>query len=520
MTTYASRKAFTLMGKSLTFAEVDKMSTAFGTYLQSRGLEPGDRFAIMSPNLLQYPIALFGAFKAGLVVVNTNPLYTPREMQHQFNDSGAKGILIAETCAHYLEKILPNTGIKVVISTSIGELLGFKGKLVNFAVRNVKKLVPKYNLPNAVVFKDALEAGRKFQLIRHHGKPEDTIVLQYTGGTTGVSKGAMLTNANLQANALQVKAWMGPTLGSEEGLTVMCPLPLYHIFAFTCNCVTMALYGAEQVLIVNPRDLSTVVKAFNDQPITAMTGINTLFNALANSEEFAKADTSHLKLAFAGGMALQNSVADRFQQVTGCTVIEGYGMTESSPVATTNPLDGTHQQGTIGLPIPNTQLRVVDDAGDPVPPDTVGELQIKGPQVMAGYYNRPDETSKTLKPDGWLATGDMASMNAEGFFKIVDRKKDMILVSGFNVYPNEVEEVISSHPKVLEVAVVGIPSESSGEAVKAFVVRKDKSLTEAELKEFCQQNLTGYKRPKSYEWRDELPKSNVGKILRKDLRVH
>ncbi len=517
MKQYADRKAFTLMGKSLTYREIDQMSTQFGAYLQSRGLEPGDRMAIMSPNLLQYPIALFGAFKAGVIVVNTNPLYTPREMQHQFNDSGVKGILISETCAHNLEKILPDTSIKVVITTSVGELLGFKGKLVNFAVRNVKKLVPKYNLPNAVVFKDAVEGGRKFTLKRHEGKAEDTIVLQYTGGTTGVSKGAMLTNANLQANALQVKAWMGPTLGGEPNLTVLCPLPLYHIFAFTCNCVTMMLYGAEQVLIVNPRDLSTVVDAFNKQPITAMTGINTLFNALANSEEFAKADTSHMKLAFAGGMALQNVVADKFKQVTGCTVIEGYGMTESSPVATTNPLDGTHQQGTIGLPISNTLMRVVDEAGAPVDTDVVGELQIKGPQVMAGYYNRPDETAKTLS-DGWLSTGDMATMSDKGFFKIVDRKKDMILVSGFNVYPNEVEDVIASHPKVTEVAVIGIDDEHSGEVVKAFVVRRDKSLTEAELTAYCKENLTGYKRPKIYEWREELPKSNVGKILRKDLR--
>ncbi len=516
---FSGRKAFTLMGKSLTYKEIDDQSTAFGAYLQSRGLEPGDRLAIMSPNLLQYPIALFGAFKAGIIVVNTNPLYTPREMQHQFNDSGAKAILISETCAHNLEKILPDTSIKVVITTSVGELLGFKGKLVNFAVRNVKKLVPKYNLPNAVVFKEAVEGGRKFQLKRHAGKPEDTIVLQYTGGTTGVSKGAMLTNANLQANALQVKAWMGPTLGGETNLTVLCPLPLYHIFAFTCNCVTMALFGAEQVLIVNPRDLSTVVDAFNKQPITAMTGINTLFNALANSEEFAKADTSHMKLAFAGGMALQNSVADRFKKVTGCTVIEGYGMTESSPVATTNPLDGSHQQGTIGLPISDTIMRVVDESGAPVDHGVVGELQIKGPQVMAGYYNRPDETAKTLTADGWLSTGDMATMSDKGFFSIVDRKKDMVLVSGFNVYPNEVEDVIASHPKVLECAVIGVPDESSGEVVKAFVVRKDKSLTEDELVAHCKESLTGYKRPKAYEWRDELPKSNVGKILRKDLRA-
>ena len=518
MRDYADRKAFTLMGKSLTYAEVDRMSTAFGAYLQHRGLEPGDRFAIMSPNLLQYPIALFGALKAGLIVVNTNPLYTPREMQHQFVDSGAKGILISETCAANLEKILPNTQLKVVVTTSIGELLGLKGKLVNFAVRNVKKLVPRYSLPNAEVFKSAVEQGGRVQLQRHRGAADDTIVLQYTGGTTGVSKGAMLTNGNLLANALQVRAWMAPTLGREPGLTVLCPLPLYHIFAFTCNCVTMMVFGAEQVLIVNPRDLSTVVDAFNNQPITAMTGINTLFNALANDPGFARADLKHLKLAFAGGMALQNAVADRFREVSGCTVIEGYGMTESSPVATINPLDGRHVQGTIGLPVPNTNLRIVGDDGQPVGTGEVGELHIQGPQVMAGYYNRPDETAKALLPGGWLATGDMASMDERGFFKLVDRKKDMVLVSGFNVYPNEVEDVVASHPKVLEVAVVGVPDESSGEAVKAFVVRKDTSLTKDELIAYCRESLTGYKRPKHIEWRDELPKTNVGKILRRALR--
>ena len=328
----------------------------------------------------------------------------------------------------------------------------------------------------------------------------------------------MLTNRNLVANALQVQAWMEPTLGKEQNLTVLCPLPLYHIFAFTCNCVTMMLFGAEQVLIVNPRDLSTVVEAFNKQPITAMTGINTLFNALANSPEFAQADFSHLKLSFAGGMALQNAVADKFKSVTGCTVIEGYGMTESSPVATINPLDGSHKQGTIGMPIPNTQLRIVTEDGGLAGIGEIGELHIKGPQVMAGYYNRPEETAKVLTTDGWLATGDMAQMDEQGYFKLVDRKKDMILVSGFNVYPNEVEDVIASHPKVLEVAVVGVPDDNSGEVVKAFVVRKDKSLTEAALLAHCKENLTGYKRPKHIAWRDELPKTNVGKILRRALR--
>ena len=519
MRRFADRKAFTLMGKSLTYREVDEMSTHFGAYLQNRGLEAGDRVAIMSPNLLQYPVAVFGALKAGLVIVNTNPLYTPREMLHQFTDSGVKGILIAENFAANLEKIAANTQIKVVVTTSIGELLGLKGKLVNFAVRNVKRMVPKYNLPNAVTFKDALADGRKHTLVRPAAAtPDDVVVHQYTGGTTGVSKGAMLTNRNLVANAQQMKAWMDPTLGKDQDLVVLCPLPLYHIFAFTCNCLVMMNYGAETVLIVNPRDQSTLVKAFADHKIKAMTGVNTLFNALANNPDFAKADTSSLKMAFAGGMALQNAVADRFAAVTGCTVIEGYGMTESSPVATTNPLDGTHRQGTIGVPIPSTVIRVVDDAGAPVATGEVGELQIKGPQVMKGYYNRPDETAKTITPDGWLNTGDMAVMDGDGFFRIVDRKKDMVLVSGFNVYPNEVEDVIASHAKVLEVAVIGVPDDKSTEAVKAFVVKKDKSLSEDELRAHCQENLTGYKRPKHYEFRDDLPKSNVGKILRKDLR--
>ena len=519
MRKFADRPAFTLMGKTLSYKEIDTMSSQFGAYLQSRGLEPGDRFAIMSPNLLQYPIALFGALKAGLIVVNTNPLYTPREMQHQFTDSGVKGILIAENFAANLEKVIGNTQIKVTITTSIGELLGLKGKLVNFAVRNVKRMVPKYNLPNAVVFKEALAKGKGFKMQRPEGAGADVIVHQYTGGTTGVSKGAMLTNRNLVANASQTKAWMDPVLGGKSDLTVLCPLPLYHIFAFTVNCLSMMINGAHVVLIVNPRDLSTVVKAFNDHQINVMTGVNTLFNALANSKEFAAADTSHLQVANAGGMALQNAVADRFKQVSGCAVVEGYGMTEASPVVTTNPIDGTHRQGTIGLPLSSTIVRIVDDAGEPVPNGEVGELQCYGPQVMKGYYNRPDETAKTITSEGWLNTGDMAIMDDDGYFRIVDRKKDMILVSGFNVYPNEVEDVLVSHPKVLEAAVIGVPDEKSGEVVKAFIVKRDKSCSEKELVEFCKENMTGYKRPKHWEFRDELPKSNVGKILRKDLRA-
>lgn len=505
------------MGKSITYKEVDEQSTQFGAYLQSRGMEPGDRFAIMSPNLLQFPIALFGALKAGLKIVNTNPLYTPREMQHQFTDSGVKGILIAENFAANLEKILPNTNIKVVITTSIGEMLGFKGKLVDFAVRNVKRMVPKYNLANAITFKTALAGGKKFKLDRPEGKPDDVIVHQYTGGTTGVSKGAMLTNRNLIANGLQVEAWMDSALKNETNLVVLCPLPLYHIFAFTVNCLSMMLKGAESILIVNPRDLSTIVKAFNSHEINVMTAVNTLFNALANSPEFAACDTSHLKVAMAGGMALQNAVADKFKQVTGCPALEGYGMTEASPVVTTNPLDENARQGTIGVPIPSTIVRVVGEDLQPVAVGEIGELQVQGPQVMKGYYNRPDETAKTII-DGWLCTGDMATMDADGFFKIVDRKKDMVLVSGFNVYPNEIEDVLVSHPNVLEAAVIGVPDEKSGEVVKAFIVKGTNGCTEKELIAHCKEQLTGYKRPRSYEFRTELPKSNVGKILRKDLR--
>lgn len=518
MRRFADRPAFTLMGKAMSYAEIDRDATRFATYLQQRGLEPGDRFAIMSPNLLQYPIALFGALRAGLVVVNTNPLYTPREMRHQFIDSQVKGILIAENFAANLERVIGETQIKAVVTTSVGELLGLKGKLVNFAVRNVKRMVPKYNLPNAVTFSEALREGKRHKLQPHAGGPDDVIVHQYTGGTTGVAKGAMLTNRNLVANSQQNKAWMDPRLGKETDLVVLCPLPLYHIFAFTVNCLSMMVNGAHVVLIVNPRDLGTVVDAFNQHPIHVMTGVNTLFNALAHSKDFAAADTSHLKVCNAGGMALQNAVADRFREVSGCAVVEGYGLTESSPVASSNPLDGTHRQGTIGLPFPSTLMRVVDEEGQPVAAGTAGEIQIQGPQVMKGYYNRPEDTAEAIR-EGWLCTGDIGVMDEDGYFRIVDRKKDMVLVSGFNVYPNEVEDVLVSHPKVLEAAVIGVPDETSGEVVKAFVVKRDKSLTEAELIEFCRGEMTGYKRPKHIEWRDELPKSNVGKILRKDLRT-
>jgi long-chain acyl-CoA synthetase len=514
---YGKRTAFACMGKTLSFTEVDKLSAAFGAYLHSRGLAPGDKIALMMPNLLQYPIALFGALRAGLVVVNTNPLYTPREMRHQFTDSGVKAIVIAENFAANLEQVIGDTNINTVITTSIGELLGFPKKLiVNFVVRNIKKMVPAYNIPNTVSFSDALQQGKRFSLPPHKGSADDVILLQYTGGTTGVAKGAMLTNRNLVANMLQIRSWMGPFLRDGEEVALN-PLPLYHIFAFSVNCLALMSCGTTNVLITNARDLSSVVKAFKKHPITLMTGVNTLFNALLNNKDFQALDFSTLKATVGGGMAVQRSVAEAWQKVTGCTLSEGYGMTESSPVVSVNPLDNTGRIGTIGLPAPSTDVRIVDLQGNVLGYDQPGELQVKGPQVMKGYYNRPEETAKTIV-DGWLCTGDMAVLNEDGFLQIVDRKKDMILVSGFNVYPNEVEEVVSAHPKVLECAAVGAPDEKSGEVVKIFVVRKDESLKEKELIEYCRGQLTGYKVPKQVIFRKELPKTNVGKILRRELR--
>jgi long-chain acyl-CoA synthetase len=514
---FKNRAAFSCMGKELTFTEIDKYSKQFGAYLRSRGLEPGDKIALMMPNLLQYPIVLFGALRAGLVVVNTNPLYTPREMRHQFSDSGAKAIVIAENFAANLEKIIGDTNIKTVITTSIGEMLGFPKKMiVNFVVRSIKKMVPKYNISNTVSFSEALKQGKRFSLEDHKGSLDEVILLQYTGGTTGVSKGAMLTNRNLLANMQQIRAWMVPFL--EEGKEyALCPLPLYHIFAFSVNCLALMSYGVTAVLVTNARDLDSVIKAMKDYPISLITGVNTLFNALVNHKDFSSVDFSNLKITVGGGMAVQRSVAEQWQKVTGCFLSEGYGMTESSPVVSVNPLDGTGRLGTIGLPVSSTDVRIVDDNRSVLGYNQPGELQVKGPQVMKGYYNRPEETNKTII-DGWLCTGDMAMLNEDGFLQIVDRKKDMILVSGFNVYPNEVEEVVASHPKVLECAAIGVPDDKSGEVVKIFVVAKDKSLKEKELIEYCRGNLTGYKVPKQVEFRKELPKTNVGKILRRALR--
>ena len=514
---YGSRTAFSCMGKELSFTQIDKKSRAFGAYLHSRGLQPGDRIALMMPNLLQYPVALFGALRAGLIVVNTNPLYTPREMRHQFTDSDVKAIVIAENFAANLQKILGDTNIQTVITTSIGEMLGFPKKhIVNFVVRNVKKMVPSYSIPNTVTFSDALKQGKRFSLQDYKGEPDDVILHQYTGGTTGVAKGAMLTNRNLVANMLQIRAWMMPFL-KEADEVALNPLPLYHIFAFSVNCLALMSFGTTNVLVTNARDFDSVIKAMKDYPISLITGVNTLFNALVNHKDFSSVDFSHLKVTVGGGMAVQRSVAEAWQKATGCPLSEGYGMTESSPVVSVNPLDDTGRIGTIGLPVSSTDVRIVDRQGNVLAYNQPGELQVKGPQVMKGYYNRPEDTKKTVV-DGWLCTGDVATIDEDGFMRIVDRKKDMILVSGFNVYPNEVEEVAAAHPKVLECAAVGVDDEKSGEVVKLFVVRRDKSLKEKELIEYCRGELTGYKVPKHIEFRKELPKTNVGKILRRELR--
>ncbi len=513
---YRDLPAFIFMGKVLTFGEVDRLSNDFAAYLQSRGLEPGDRIALMMPNLMQYPIALFGALRAGLIVVNTNPLYTPREMRHQFIDSGAKAILIAENFAHNLEQIIHETSIKTVILTSIGEMLGLKGVLVNFVIRRVKKMVPKYRLANTVTFSEALRQGRRFSVKPHPSGPDDVIILQYTGGTTGVSKGAMLTNRNLVSNMQQIRAWLAPVM-PEGKMMAMCPLPLYHIFAFTVNCLAFLSVGGCNVLIVNPRDIKSVIKEWAKHKPNVFVGVNTLYNALLNHPDFASLDFSNLRVSVGGGMAVQRAVWERWLQVTGSPLVEGYGLTESSPVICVNPVDENNRVGSVGLPVPSTDVRIADEQGNVLPPGGVGEIQAKGPQIMKGYWQRPEATAEVIK-DGWLCTGDIGYMSEDGFFYIVDRKKDMILVSGFNVYPNEVEDVIALHHKVLEVAVVGVPDEKSGEAVKAFIVKKDPSLTADEIIAHCRQQLTAYKVPKHVEFRTELPKTNVGKILRRLLR--
>jgi long-chain acyl-CoA synthetase len=514
---FADSPAYSCMGKSMTYGQIDQYSNQFGAYLLSRGLEAGDKIALMMPNVLQYPIALFGALKAGLIVVNTNPLYKPRELEHQLHDSGAKAIVILENYASILEQVMAHTQVKTVIVTSVGELLSFpKGMVVNFVVRKLKRMVPKYSIRNTASFKDALTQGKKFEIPPRQGKPDDTIVLQYTGGTTGVAKGAMLTNRNLVANMMQFTAWAGPFLKEKEEVA-LCPLPIYHIFAFTINMMLMRI-GAHSILVTNARDTNSVIEAMKSAPISIITGLNSLFVNMLNHPEFSKLDFSKLKVTGAGGMAMQRPVIEQWKQVTGCTIAEGYGMTESSPVISSNPFDGRIEIGSIGMPVPSTDIRIVDEQGNIVGFNQVGEIQAKGPQMMKGYYNRPDETAKTMTPDGWLCTGDIGMLMENGFLKIVDRKKEMILVSGFNVFPNEVEEVLVSHPKVLEAAAIGVEDEKAGEVVKVFIVKKDDSLTKDELIAFAKENMTGYKVPKHVEFRKELPKTNVGKILRRVLR--
>jgi len=512
---YGDLVGFVNMGKTMTFKELDEHSTCFAAYLQNHAkLRQGDRIAIQMPNLLQNPVVIFGAIKAGLVIVNTNPLYTEREMEHQFKDSGAKAIVILANFADKLEKIRKNTDIKNVIITQIGDMQGaLKGTIVNLVVKYVKKMVPPYNIPEAVKFNDALKLGRSSTWVRPELNGSDLCFLQYTGGTTGVSKGAMLTHRNIVANTLQSAEWFKPVLKEREEI-VITPLPLYHIFALTANLLVMMKYGAKNVLITNPKDMKAFIKELKTYPFTLMTGVNTLFNGLLNQEDFKTVDFSHLKMTVGGGMAVQKPVAQKWEEITGTKLAEGYGLTETSPVACVNPVDGRMRLGSIGLPVPSTELKIMNDEGQEVGIDEPGELWIKGPQVMAGYWQRPEETANVMVGE-WFKTGDMAAVDKDGFFRIVDRKKEMVLVSGFNVYPNEVEEVLCMHPKILEAGVKGVPDEKTNEAVKAFVVRKDPSLTEEEIKEHCRKYLTSYKVPKHIVFRNELPKSNVGKILRR-----
>jgi len=515
---YAAQTAFVNFGRELSYAELDRQSRAFGARLQSLGLKRGDRVAIMLPNILQYPIALFGILRAGMVVVNTNPLYTARELKHQINDSGAKAIVVLENFAHTLASVIDDCPVEHVFVTGVGDLLGFpKGTFINFALRYIKKEIPAYDLPGAVRFNDALKAGDPDKIERPKLGHDDLAFLQYTGGTTGVSKGAMLTHGNIVANVQQSSAWMNQLVEYGREIIVTA-LPLYHIFALTANCLVFIKFGGRNLLITNPRDMNGFIKELGKEKFTAITGVNTLFNGLLNTPSFENLDFGPLRLTLGGGMAVQRAVAERWKKATGVPLIEAYGLTETSPAACINPMDLEDYNGAIGLPISSTQCKVIDAEGNEVATGEPGELCIRGPQVMKGYWNRPEETSKVLDDEGWLKTGDMARCDEKGYFFIVDRKKDMILVSGFNVYPNEIEDVMASHPKVLEVGAIGVEDEKSGELVKAIVVRKDDSLTVGELREHCKKELTGYKVPRYIEFVDELPKTNVGKILRRELR--
>jgi len=516
---FRHRPAFSNMGRTLDYDDIDRLSKHFASYLLNElKLSKGDRVAIMLPNVLQYPVALFGALRAGLTVVNTNPLYTARELRHQLHDASASAIIVLDNFAATLAEVLHDTPVKHVVTTGLGDLIGTpKGAIVNFVVRHVKKLVPPFSIPHAVRFKTALAIGARKAPPKVPVTHDDIAFLQYTGGTTGVAKGAMLTHRNMVANMLQASSWIMSTLREGEEV-IITAIPLYHIFALTANCLVFMKTGGLNVLITNPRDMKGFVKELGKIRFTAMTGVNTLFNGLLNTPGFDKLDFSPFKFTMGGGMAVQRVVADRWKKTTGVTLVEAYGLTETSPAACINPLDLPAYNGSIGLPVPSTDASIQDDDGKQLPVGEVGELCLRGPQVMKGYWNRPDETAKVITPDGWLHTGDIAKMDEKGYFYIVDRKKDMILVSGFNVYPNEVEDVVAQIPGVLEVAAVGVPDEKSGEAVKVVVVKKDPNLTAETIKQYCKENLTGYKHPKYIEFRDSLPKTNVGKILRRELR--
>ncbi|WP_428717689.1 long-chain fatty acid--CoA ligase [Undibacterium curvum] len=518
---FADRKAYACMGKFLTYAQLDSMSQQIAAWLQGQGLQKGARVAIMMPNVLQYPAVMAAILRAGYVVVNVNPLYTPRELEHQLTDSGAEAIFILENFATTLEQVLPRTKVKHIVIASMGDLLGgLKGTIVNFVVRNVKKMVPAFSLPTAIRFNQMLSAaaGKRFQPASL--QPDDVAFLQYTGGTTGVSKGATLLHRNVVANILQNDAWLRPSMSGheDEAKVIVCALPLYHIFALTVCSLLGTRIGAMNVLIPNPRDIPGFVKELRNYRVNIFPAVNTLYNGLLNNPDFASLDFSGYEICSGGGMAVQKAVADKWLKVTGCAIAEGYGLSETSPVATANPANTKEFSGTIGLPIPSTEIAILDDDGNRLPLGQTGEIAIRGPQVMAGYWNRPDETAKVMTPDGFFKTGDVGIMDFRGYTTIVDRKKDMILVSGFNVYPNEIEGVVAQHPGVLECACIGVPDANSGEAVKLFVVRKDPTLTVDQLMDYCKEQFTAYKKPKYIEFRMELPKTNVGKILRRELR--
>jgi long-chain acyl-CoA synthetase len=518
---FSDRKAFICMDKAITYRDLDNMSQALAAYLQSKGLQKGARVALMMPNVLQYPVATSAVLRAGYAVVNVNPLYTPRELEHQLKDSGAEAIIVLENFATTVQQVLGKSSVKHVIVASMGDMLGLKGVMVNLVVRRVKKMVPAYSIPGEVAFNDAVAAGRKMKMTKPKIGPDDVAFLQYTGGTTGVSKGATLLHRNILANVLQNDAWLQPALATPphvEQILIVCALPLYHIFALTACFLLAVRAGGVNLLIPNPRDMAGFIKELMKYQVNSFPAVNTLYNGLLHHPDFKKIDFSKLKISNGGGMAVQRPVAEQWKKLTGCSIAEGYGLSETSPTLTCNPATMTDFNGSIGLPVSSTYLSIRDDDGNELPFGQPGEICAKGPQIMVGYWNRPEETAQVMTADGYFRTGDIGVMTPDGYTKIVDRKKDMILVSGFNVYPNEIEEVIASHPGVLECAVIGVPDERSGEAVKAFVVKKDPNVTADDIIKFCQQQLTGYKIPKQIEFRTELPKTNVGKILRRQLR--